>query len=466
MNTNPGRIDKYELQERLSQRGNTEVWKAFDTQENRYAALKFFNANLQADPEFVVRFQREAPQIISLRQPNIIRYYDFSTSQLPGAFNVSAYLAMEYIDGGTLAGFIYNSSHGGKLLDIPNIVRLFTSIGMAVDYAHQRGVVHGNLKPANILLDKRNTSRNLIGEPLVADFGIARLVGANVGNANNWLNNSPLYISPEQIMDNPADERSDIYSLGIMLYELCTGALPFPGNNPAAVMMQHVQTIPASPSLINPKLPPALTAVIMRCIAKDPAQRYPTASAFVAALASVTGQESLSISTPEMGEQYSDGTNSMNLPTVISTKMSPLPAGVTPSASVSSSNVAVGGISQPYPVGRSGGSNTPIPPVYSIGGPPVWNPTQPPTVPVSQKPAKRNLWIALVVLLILALIGSALGAYFVFSKGGTTATTPQVVGHAYFVSSGLLTPDSRQGITDRLQINLQNATPPQSGKSY
>jgi serine/threonine-protein kinase len=184
-------IGKYELQELLGQTGNTEVWKAFDTKENRYAALKFFNANLQADPEFVVRFQREAPIILSLRHPNIVQYYDFSISLVPGAVSVSAYLAMEYIDCGTLAGYIYNSSRGGKSLHIPDIVRLFTSIGMAVEYAHQHGIVHGNLKPANILLDKRNTSRNVIGEPLVADFGLARLIGAHAGSGSDWLNTSP-----------------------------------------------------------------------------------------------------------------------------------------------------------------------------------------------------------------------------------------------------------------------------------
>ncbi len=467
MSTNPGRIDKYELQERLGQRGNTEVWKAFDTQGNRYVALKFFNTNLQADPEFVARFQREAPVIESLRHPNIVQYYDFSTSQLPGTTGASAYLAMDYVDGGTLASYIYNTSHGGKLLAIPDIVRLFTSIGMAVDFAHQHGIVHGNLKPANILLDKRNTSRNVIGEPVVADFGIARLVGARVGSASDWWNSSPFYVSPEQVMDTPVTERSDIYSLGIMLYELCTGTLPFLGSNGAAIMMQHVHTIPASPSLINPNLPPALTAVIMRCIAKDPAERFPTASSMVAALADVTRPESINIPAPEMVAQYPGETNPMNMPTVISTKLSPLPAGVTPSASVFSSNVPVGGISQPYPVVRSGGSITPIPPTYSTGNPPVWNSMQPPTAPASKKPRKRGLWIALAALLILALVGSALGAYFAFfSKGATATTTPQIVGHAYFVSSGLVSPDSTQGITDKLQISLVNIAPPQSGKSY
>lgn len=467
MSINPGRIGKYELQERLGQRGITEVWKAFDTQANHYAALKFFHANLQADPEFVVRFQREAPVVVSLSHPNIVKCYDFSISQLPGAASATAYLAMDYVDGGTLASFmLHNSSHGGKLLAIPDIVRLFTSIGMAVDFAHQHGMVHGNLKPANILLDKSNTSRNLIGEPLVADFGVPGLVGAKVGSTNDWWVSSPLYISPEQIMDSPANERSDIYSLGIMLYELSTGTLPFVGSNPAAIMMQHVHTVPASPSLINPNLPPALSEVITRCIAKDPAQRFPTASSMVLALADVTRPESFNIPAPEMVAQYPGETNPMNMPTVISSKMSPLPAGVTPSASVYSSNMPVGGISQPYPVVRSTGSITPIPPASNPGNMPLGASMQPPTAPASKIPRKRGLWIALSGLLILVLVGSALGAYFTFFSKGTTATTPQIVGHAYFVSSGLVSPESGQGITDKLQINLQNVSPPPSGKSY
>ncbi|HEX9130673.1 MAG TPA: protein kinase [Ktedonobacteraceae bacterium] len=470
MSTNPGRIGKYELQEQLGQNGITEVWKAFDTQANRYAALKFFHANLQTDPEFVARFQREAPVIVSLRHPNVVQYYDFSISQLPGATAASAYLAMDYVDGGTLASYINNTSHGGKLLAIPEIVRLFTSIGMAIEYAHQHGMVHGNLKPSNILLDKRNTSRNVIGEPLVADFGVARLVGAAAGSASDWWNSSPLYISPEQVMNTPANERSDIYSLGIMLYELCTGTLPFLGSNPASIMMQHVHTVPASPSLINPNLPPALSTVIMRCIAKEPADRFPTASSLVAALSDATRQETFNRSAPEMVERPAGTANPMDMPTVISTKMSPLPAGVAPPASVYSSNVPVGGISQPYPVLRSGGPVTPLipayTPTYAVGNQPVGISMPPPTVPQSKKPKRRALLIALSALLLLALVGSALGAYFAFFSKGTAATTPAIVGHAYFVSSGLVSPDSRQGITDKLQINLENIAAPQSGKSY
>src|SRR5260221_8061148 len=156
---------------------------------------------------------------------------------------------------------------------------------MAVDYAHQNGRVHGQLKPTNILIDKRNTSRNVMGEPIVTDFGMDKLLGIAVSNTGGWRIGTPLYTAPEQIMGSPADERSDIYSLGIMLYEICTGTPPFPGNNAATIMMQQVNTLPASPALINPGLPPALITIIMRCIAKEPCARFPTASSLVEDLA-------------------------------------------------------------------------------------------------------------------------------------------------------------------------------------
>ena len=114
MSTNLGRIDKYELQELLGRDGLTEVWKAFDTQARRYVAIKFLHANPQADPDFVARFQREMPAIAALRHPNIVQYYDFSVSQPPGTGNTTAYIVMNYVDGGTLADYIRNTSHQGK----------------------------------------------------------------------------------------------------------------------------------------------------------------------------------------------------------------------------------------------------------------------------------------------------------------------------------------------------------------
>jgi len=471
MSINPGRIDKYELQQCLGRSGITEVWKAFDTQAFRYVAIKLLHANLKADPDFVTRFQREAQVITSLRHPNIVPCYDFSISQFPETASAVAYVVMDYIEGSTLADYTRNSAQTGKLLPIPDIVRLFSSIGMAIDFAHQQHVIHGNLKPSNILLDKQNTSRSPIGEPMVTDFDIARLIGHTGGSTSVWWNSSPFYISPEQVMGTPANERSDIYSLGIMLYEICTGTLPFLGSNPAAIMMQQVNTIPASPSLINPKLPPALSAVIMRCISKDPAARFPSAYSMVAALADVMRQGSFNMSAPEIVGQPPGPVSSMemDMPTVISTKMSPLPTSVMSSAPMYASNVQVGGISQPYPATQSGGLITPLlpayTPAYATGNQPARISTLPPTAPPSKKPGRRGLYIGLAALLLLALIGSALGAYFTFFSKGATMATP-IVGHAYFVSSGLLSPDSREGITDQLQINVDNVSPPQSGKNY
>ena len=472
MSTNP-RIGKYELQERLGQNGITEVWKAFDTQAHRYVAIKLFHTQQKTDPDFMTRFQREAQVIVSLRHPNIVPCYDFSISQFPETVSATAYVVMDYIEGGTLADYIRSTSQTGKLLSIPAIVHLFSSIGMAVDYAHQQHIIHGDLKPANILLDKQNTAHSPIGEPMVTDFGMARLMGPAGGNTGVWWNSSPLYISPEQVMGAPADERSDIYSLGIMLYEICTGTLPFLGNNAAAIMMQQVNTMPASPSLINPNLPPALSAVIMRCIAKDPAARFPSASAMVAALADVTQQGSFNMPAPEVVGQSSGPINSMemDMPTVISTRMSPLPAGVVSSGPMYTSNAQMGGISQPYQAVQSGGPITPLLPAYTpaypTGNQSVGSSMSPPTAPSSKKPGRRVLYISLAALLILALIGSALGAYFAFfSKGTTATTTPQIMGHAYFASSGFVSPYSKQGITDQLQINLENVSPAPLGKSY
>ncbi|HEY6285209.1 MAG TPA: serine/threonine-protein kinase, partial [Ktedonobacteraceae bacterium] len=481
MSTNPDQIDKYELQQSLGQNGITEVWKAFDNQAHRYVTIKLFHAQLTADPDFMTRFQQEAQAIVSLRHPNIVPCYDFSISQFSETASASAYLVMEYIEGGTLADYSRNASQTGKLLSIPAIVHLFSSIGMAIDFAHRQHVIHGHLKPTNILLDKQNSANSPIGEPMVTDFNMAKLMGPTGGNTGA-SNSSPFYVSPEQVMGAPANELSDIYSLGLMLYEICTGTLPFLGNSAESIMMQQVNTVPASPLLINPNLPHALSTVVMRCIAKDPMARFPSALALVAALTNVNGQNSIDRSHPENVGQSSGSFQSQerDMPTVISSKMSPLPAGLVSSGSMYASNVQVGGISQPYQAvqwadkSAVGAINRPLPantPVYSTGNQQVGMSMPPPTAPTSKRPRRRGLFIALAALLILALIGSALGAYFTFFSKGPATTSPPIIGHAYFVSSGLLNASSSLGastigINDQLQINLQNISSPPSDKAF
>src|SRR5207248_1164186 len=162
MTTHPQHLGKYELHERLGRGGMAEVWKAFDAQLRRYVAIKLLHANLLADPDFVARFTHEAQIIASLHHPNIVQIHDFHISQSPESDSTTAYMVMDYVEGQTLADYIHNTSRMGKFPPAADIVRLFTSIGIAIDYAHQHGMIHRDIKPANILLDKRNTSRNLM----------------------------------------------------------------------------------------------------------------------------------------------------------------------------------------------------------------------------------------------------------------------------------------------------------------
>jgi serine/threonine protein kinase len=479
MHTNPGHNDRYELQALLGQGRMAEVWKAFDTQAHRYVAIKFLRANLQIDPDFVTRFQRETPAIAALRHPNIVQYYDFSIAQPLQAGNATAYAVMDYVDGSTLADYIRNTSHQGKFLPTTDIVRLFTSICMAVAYAHEHGMVHGQLKPTNVLLDKHNISRNAMGEPVVTDFGMLKLLGVAADTLSGWQVDTALYTSPEQIMDAPANERSDLYALGIMLYEVCTGTPPFRGTNPAMILMQHTNTIATLPALINPGLPFALTTIIMRCLAKDPWARFPTVSSLIEALAQVPGQEQQGVpilSVPMNLAPIDYPVNAMDMPTILkspaSTPAEMMPATLT-TPSLASPGVVVSSPTAPaIPPGKP---TTPIsstsPAGQSAQSLPAGPNTPLPTPAAPRKPRRALLWIALTALLLLVLVGSSLGTYFTFFSKGTTPTTAaasSIVGYAYFVSSGLLSsnPENNQGITDQLQIKLDHIPPPQSGKAY
>src|SRR5215467_2005926 len=285
MREKPQYLGKYELQERLGRGGMGEVWKAFDPQLRRYVAIKVLNADLRAEPDFVARFTREAQLVASLHHPNIVQIHDFQSSDTPDGNSSIAYMVMDFVGGTTLADYIYNTSRRGQFPSDVEIVQLFTSISLAIDYAHRQGMVHRDIKPANILLDKRNTTRNPMGEPILTDFGIAKLQGkATLAATQGWLG-TPLYLSPEQAQGKPSDRLSDLYSLGIIAYEIITGIPPFRGDNPISIMMQHYSAMPTPPGVINPQVSPALSAVILRSIAKDPDARFSSASAMTIAMA-------------------------------------------------------------------------------------------------------------------------------------------------------------------------------------
>lgn len=473
-------LGKYELRERLGRGGMAEVWKAFDPQLERYVAIKILHADLQTDPEFLTRFTREARVIASLHHPNIVQVHDFQVIRSPETNAPIAYMVMDYVEGQTLAGYIQSTSRMGKFPPAADIVQLFASISRAIDYAHQHGMIHRDIKPANILLDKRHVAHNSMGEPILSDFGIAKLLGVSTGTqSGTWLG-TPVYISPEQALGHPGNERSDIYSLGVILYEICTGVQPFRGENVAAILMQHINAMPTPPALINPSIPPPLTMVIMCCLAKDPTARFGSASSMTAALA-----EALNIPVPPDMSQPFYSEDAMSGPTYRSSPqlnspqgiglVSPLSYPISGSQSLANS----GSEMVQSPVAKQSNPMTPLnstPNLPSFGNPAQYSPafpvqpqsSFPPTQALSPKtPVQQNgLRIALIIALIVILLGSSFAGFYWLTHKSSAIVTPQIVGHAFFVSSGQISDRSNQGINDELIIDLQNIPNPAPNKSY
>jgi eukaryotic-like serine/threonine-protein kinase len=489
------RLGKYELRERLGHGGMAEVWKAFDTQLKRYVAIKILHPKLLEDPNFVTRFELEAQLIASLHHPNIVQIHDFHVSRPPESDRTFAYMVMAYIEGETLARYIGHTSALGKIPSPVEIVNIFTSISLAIDYAHGLGMVHRDIKPANILLDKNNTARNSMGEPILTDFGLAKLLGVSASTFTANQLGTPLYTSPEQARGYAGNERSDLYSLGVILYEMVTGVQPFRGTTPIEVLAQHLNATPTSPVLLNPNIPPALTMVIVTALAKDPNARFASAATMTAAIA-----ESLKVPVPEVLGQPAYPRDFQNMPTYISapisqggvnlTSSSPSLAFSSPTALPSSNPGSMAPVyatpqlstpsssSRPGSISASGGpteaavlhnspnatpealqgSSAPVTPIVSSPDGPI-PPSSPP------KSRWKGWYTAVIVLVIVALIGSSLGAFLVL-RNKTNQAAVVAGGQAYFHSSGQLDPGSAQGIADQLQIQLNNIPDPQAGKSY
>lgn len=277
MNDLVGRtVGKYRIVARLGRGGMAEVYKAYQPGLNRYVAIKVLHGHLADDEDFIGRFEREATAVARLRHPNIVQVYDFDVES--GLY----YMVMEFVEGPTLKAELKERSVKGLIFTLPEAARIFSTLASAIDYAHSRGMVHRDLKPANIMFTAE-------GQVVLTDFGIARIVGATRYTMTGAISGTPAYMSPEQGQGERGDERSDIYSLGVVLYEMVTGRVPFDADTPFAIIMKHINESLPLPTTINPDIPEGVERVILKALSKNPDDRYQKAGEMGKALREAVG---------------------------------------------------------------------------------------------------------------------------------------------------------------------------------
>ena len=257
---------RYELRGLLGQGGMADVVLAYDEQLERDVAVKILHARYANDPAFLTRFRREAQAVAGLSHPNIVAVYD------AGQQDGRPFMVMEYLRGSSLAETLAHHR-----LTSNRALEVIGDAALGLHYAHERQLVHRDIKPANILLGEE-------GQVKVADFGIARAVGAQSATQTAAVLGTAAYVAPEQARGGEVDRRTDVYALGCVLYEALTGQPPFSGDSAVALAYQHVSEAPIPPTTVEPSLGPALDSVVLKAMAKDPADRYQTAKDFHADL--------------------------------------------------------------------------------------------------------------------------------------------------------------------------------------
>lgn len=259
--------DRYELGEIIGFGGMSEVHMGRDTRLHRDVAVKVLRADLARDPSFYLRFRREAQNAAALNHPAIVAVYD--TGEAETANGPLPYIVMEYVEGVTLRDIV----HTDGPIPYRRAIEIIADACQALNFSHQHGIIHRDVKPANIMISKT-------GAVKVMDFGIARAL-ADAGNSVTQtaaVIGTAQYLSPEQARGEPVDARSDVYSLGCVLYEVLTGEPPFVGDSPVAVAYQHVREDPVPPSQKHSGISPELDAVVLKALAKNPDNRYQTAA--------------------------------------------------------------------------------------------------------------------------------------------------------------------------------------------
>lgn len=258
-------LGKYQVLEQIGTGGMAEVYKGRHEKLGRDVAIKVMHTSLAGDTQFVARFEREARLAASLRHPGIVQVYDFDKQ------DDRLFLIMELVNGGTLKQRLEALSGSGQCMPLNEAARILNQLASALDYAHKQGMLHRDLKPANILLDQS-------GDAFITDFGIARLLESDEITHTGSILGTPNYMSPEQCEGKPLSVASDIYSLGIILFQMLAGEIPFEAGSPLATLQKHIHEPVPCLTDIRPDLPAAVNRLLERALAKQPEARFSSAT--------------------------------------------------------------------------------------------------------------------------------------------------------------------------------------------
>ncbi|HMA34015.1 MAG TPA: protein kinase, partial [Chloroflexia bacterium] len=263
-------LGRYRVLERIGRGGMAEVYKGYQASLDRYVAIKVLHAFLLEEEGSRERFRREARAVAALRHPHIVQVFDFDDE------GEEYFMVMEFVDGPNLKTVLQEQAKAGQRLGLARMGEILTGIGGALGYAHTQGMIHRDVKPHNIMF-------TATGQPLLTDFGIAKIVSNSNVSASGALTGTPAYMSPEQGRGAAVDARTDIYSLGVVLYEMVTGRVPFDADTPFAVVIKHINDPLPLPRSIDATIPEPLERVVLKAMAKAPEDRFQTAAELVQA---------------------------------------------------------------------------------------------------------------------------------------------------------------------------------------
>ncbi|MBI5840832.1 MAG: protein kinase [Chloroflexi bacterium] len=296
-------LGKVQVEELIARGGMAEVYLGEHTTLGRKVAVKIMRGHVDQDPDTVARFQREAHVVASLRHPNIVQMYDYEVA------DGQPCLVMEYVPGPTLSTYLKALHKRGEKLPLATVTHLLKLLAGALDYAHSRHIVHRDIKPANVLLRSASGMIDINKplpadvEPILTDFGLVRLLDSSIQTSTGTVSGTPTYMSPEQARGDKVGPYTDIYALGVVLYEMLAGTVPFEADSTFGVLMKHLNDPP--PPIFG--ISSDLQAVIDRALAKEPELRYPTATEFADEFNSIFNGETVSLGTARLAKMARKG---------------------------------------------------------------------------------------------------------------------------------------------------------------